>query len=218
MKGASGTLAVEWTKERAAFLAVFCLLTGIAGGWLIRGSKGSTITASAKVAAIALPAANNGSPVAAAPGPEPFKDMADKHAAPLLEQLKSKPNDPELLASIGNIYYDAQQYPSAVDYYARALKSKPADASVRTDMGTAFWYMGNADAAIAEFNKALIYAPNNPNTLFNLGLVKWKGKLDTAGAIADWKKLLAANPNYEGKDKVAQMMADAAKTQLASRQ
>jgi tetratricopeptide (TPR) repeat protein len=71
--------------------------------------------------------------------------------------------------------------------------------------------MGNADTAIAEFNKALGYAPNNPNTLFNLGVVKWQGKKDAAGAIADWEKLLAANPNYEEKDKVKQMMAEAKK-------
>jgi tetratricopeptide (TPR) repeat protein len=76
-------------------------------------------------------------------------------------------------------------------------------------MATAYWYMGNADTAIAEFNKALTYAPNNPNTLFNLGLVKWQGKKDIDGAVADWKKLLAANPNYQGKDKVEQMMAEA---------
>ena len=68
--------------------------------------------------------------------------------------------------------------------------------------------MGNADTAIAEFNKALTYAPTNPSTLFNLGLVKWKGKMDTAGALADWKKLLAANPNYEGKEQVEKMMAE----------
>ena len=47
---------------------------------------------------------------------------------------------------------------------------------MRTDMATAYWYMGNADAAIAEFNTKLTYAPDNPNTLFNLGLVKWQRK------------------------------------------
>ena len=117
-----------------------------------------------------------------------------------------------MLAGIGNIYYDAQQYPIAVGYYARALKARPSDAAVRTDMATAYWYMGNADSAIAEFNKALTYAPNNPNTLFNLGLVKWKGKNGPgAGAIADWEKLLAANPNYKERDKVEQMMAEVKK-------
>jgi tetratricopeptide (TPR) repeat protein len=78
-------------------------------------------------------------------------------------------------------------------------------------MATAYWYMGNADSAIAEFNKALTYAPNNPNTLFNLGLVKWKGKMDSAGALADWQKLLAANPNYEERGKVKEMIAEVKK-------
>jgi tetratricopeptide (TPR) repeat protein len=82
---------------------------------------------------------------------------------------------------------------------------------VRTDMATAYWYMGNADTAIAEFNKALTYEPNKPNALFNLGVVKWQGKMDVNGAVADWEKLLATNPNYEGKDKVEQMMAEAKK-------
>jgi tetratricopeptide (TPR) repeat protein len=54
-----------------------------------------------------------------------------------------------LLAKIGNIYYDAQQYPVAIDYYQQSLKVAPDDASVRTDMATAFWYTGNSDTAIA---------------------------------------------------------------------
>ena len=78
-------------------------------------------------------------------------------------------------------------------------------------MATAYWYMGNADSAIEEFNKELTYEPNKPNTLFNLGLVKWQGKMDINGAVADWQKLLDTNPNYEGKDKVEQMIAEAKK-------
>ncbi len=57
--------------------------------------------------------------------------------------------------------------------------------------------------------KALSYAPDNANTLFNRGLVRWKGKTDAAGAIADWEKLLALNPNYQGKAQVQQLLADA---------
>ncbi len=139
--------------------------------------------------------------------------MADAEAAPQLEKLKSEPRNPDLLTSIGNVYYDAHQYPIAIDYYLRVLSIKPANAAVRTDMATAQWYMGNADAAITEFNRALAYEPTNPNTLFNRGLVKWKGKADTAGAITDWEKLLAANPNYDARDNVKQMIAEAKKQQ-----
>ena len=199
-----------WTDVQAYTLAVVCLLLGMAGGWLIRGSQSPAAAAPVESASAAVPAAMGGT-TNAQPTPEQLKKMADTQAAPLIEKLKSDPNNPELLSSIGNFYYDAQQYPTAVDYYGRSLKAHPSDASVRTDMATAYWYMGNADSAIAEFNKALTYEPNKANTLFNLGLVKWQGKMDINGAVADWEKLLATNPNYDGKQKVQQMIAEAKK-------
>jgi tetratricopeptide (TPR) repeat protein len=208
MRQTTGTLQREWTSKQALIIMTLCLLVGITGGWFLRG--GQAPADSAKPVAPAPPATTAG-PAAQAPDPARLKQMADQQTAPLLAKLNSDPNNPDLLIGVANLYYDAQQYPIAVDYYSRALKSKPSDAAVRTDMATAYWYMGNADTAIAEFNKALTYAPNNPNTLFNLGLVKWQGKHDAAGAIADWKKLLAANPGYEAKDKVEQMLADVEK-------
>jgi tetratricopeptide (TPR) repeat protein len=116
-----------------------------------------------------------------------------------------------LLAKVGNVYYDAQQFPIAIDYYQRALKGKPADASIRTDMATAYWYTGSADTAIAELNRALADEPNKPNALFNLGIVQWQGKMDVQGALATWQRLLDTNPNYEGKPKVVELMAQVRK-------
>ena len=206
----NNTSTVTWTGVQAYTLAVICLLLGMAGGWLIRGSQSPAAPVEAASASAPAPSAMAAAPNAQ-PTPEQLKQMADTQAAPQIEKLKSDPNNPELLAGIGNLYYDAQQFPVAVDYYNRALKVKPSDAAIRTDMATAFWYMGNPDQAIAEFNKALTYEPNKPNTLFNRGMVKWQGKMDITGAVADWEKLLATNPNYEGKDKVAQMIAEAKK-------
>jgi cytochrome c-type biogenesis protein CcmH/NrfG len=195
----------QWTNRQALILMALCLSIGIGGGWLIRNVRQTTqASTTTPVTAPAQGATTVTTPQA--PGPADLKAMADKQAAPLLDKLKFDPKSFELLTSIGNLYYDAQQYPAAVDFYGRALQSKPSDAAVRTDMATAYWYLGNSEAAIVEFNKALTYAPTNPNTLFNLGLVKWQAKHDSAGAIADWKKLLAANPNYEGRDKVQQML------------
>lgn len=148
---------------------------------------------------------------------EEMKQMADKQATLLIDKLKSDPNNPDPLTSIGNVYYDVQQYPIAVDYYGRALKARPSDSAVRTDMATAYWYMGNADEALTEFDKALSYAPNNPNTLFSRDLVKWQGKKDGAGVVADWEKLLATDPNYAAKEKVEQMIADVKSENQSSR-
>jgi Tfp pilus assembly protein PilF len=198
---------MRWTRERAALVATVCLVAGIAGGWSIRGSRPAAAS-NAQVSAPATAAKQAGVPPNQ-PTTAQLKQMPDSQAAPLLDKLKSDPNNPDLLASLGNLYYDAQQYPIAVDYYARTLKFRPADASVRTDMGTAFWFMGNADRAVAEFDRALTYAPDSPNTLFNRGLVLWKGKTDAAGAIADWERLLAVSPNFQGKAQVEQLLADA---------
>jgi tetratricopeptide (TPR) repeat protein len=197
----------QWTQNQAVILSLACLAVGIGGGWLINWPQKSSSAAAANTAnaaaAKSLPA-----PSAQANDPAQLKALADSQAAPLVEQLKSQPNNAELLTSVGNLYYDAKQYKVAVDYYGRALKVKPADASVRTDMATGYWYMGDADRAILEFNQALSYAPNSPNTLFNRGLVKWQGKKDGAGALADWQQLLAANPDYQAKDQVEQMIAE----------
>lgn len=203
--------AKQWTRPRALALMVACLLGGIAGGWAIRGTRPPAKTETAKAAGIPVSATASANSAPHAPSPDQLKTMADNQAAPLIAKLNGDPKNLDLLTSIGNLYYDAQQYPVAVNYYGRVLAAKPSDAAVRTDLATAFWYLGDADKAIAEFNTALKYAPTNPNTLFNLGLVKWQGKHDSAGAIADWKKLLAANPDYASRDQVEKMLSEVEK-------
>jgi tetratricopeptide (TPR) repeat protein len=209
MANTNQTTSTQWTGVQAYTLAVICLLVGIAGGWLIRGSQspaGAPESASASTAAAPQDASAQQGPT-----PAQLQHMADTQVAPITEKLKSDPNNADLLASAGNVYYDAQQYPTAIDYYRRALKAQPANTSVRTDMATAYWYTGDANAAIAEFKKSLSYEPNKANTLFNLGIVEWQGKMDINAAVATWQKLLETNPHYEGKDKVLELMAQAQK-------
>jgi tetratricopeptide (TPR) repeat protein len=211
MTDTNRTSVEQWTTVQAYVLAVICLLVGIAGGWLIHGAPSAQAAPTSETASAPAQAAGNMN--AGAPGPTParMQEMADTQAAPLIVKLKADPANPALLANIGNIYYDAQQYPTAIDYYQRALQAEPANTGVRTDMATAYWYTGNADAAIREFQKSLSYEPNKANTLFNLGIVQWQGKMDVAGAVATWRRLLDTNPNYEGKDKVLELIAQAQK-------
>jgi tetratricopeptide (TPR) repeat protein len=73
-------------------------------------------------------------------------------------------------------------------------------------MGTAIWYSGDPDQAIREYEQALKDEPDHPQTLFNMGVVKWQGKQDGKAALKLWEKLLAANPNYADRQKVEAMM------------
>ena len=201
-------LSEQWTSLQAYTFAVICLLVGIAGGWLFRGTQSPEPPAKGAPATVPT---GIGTVMNSETTPEQMRAMGNAQAAPLLEKLQSDPNNAELLARIGNVYYDAQQYPSAISYYQQSLKVQPANTDVRTDMATAYWYTGDADTAIVEFRKSLSYEPNKPNTLFNLGIVEWQGKMDINGAVATWQKLLDANPNYEGKDKVMDLIVQAKK-------
>jgi cytochrome c-type biogenesis protein CcmH/NrfG len=207
-----------FTTVQAYTLAVITLAIGIAVGYFARGSA-SVSPSTTETAEAAAPSTTGNALVGAAqlPGigsPQQQQaaspEMLAKAAEPLLAQLKSNPNDFDTLAKLGNLYYDSQVYPQAIEYYEKALAVQPKNPDVRTDLGTAYWYTGDPDKAIANFEKALAVRPNHPGTLFNLGIVKWQGKKDPKGAVVAWEKLLQTNPDYPQKDQV-QMLIERAK-------
>jgi len=195
--------AIAWTSAQAYLLAAFCLLLGVALGYLFRGSASPVASA----AAAATP--QQGSAAPSQQSSAEAQAMVEQSAAPLLEAVKQNPNDFDSLVKLGNVFYDGQQFANAIQYYERALALQPENVDVRTDMGTAYWYSGNADKALAELQTSLKYKPGHPQTLFNLGWVRWQGKADPKGAIEAWQQLLKTNPDYPEKQKVEQYIAKA---------
>jgi cytochrome c-type biogenesis protein CcmH/NrfG len=188
-----------WNSKQAYLLAVFCLLLGIPLGYFFRGSASPEPASpkSSEISGLPQPMSDQ-----AQPSPEQMKAMVDRAAAPLLEQLKANPNDPDTLAKVGNVYFDSHQYGDAINYYVQALKLRPDNPDVRTDLGTAYWYSGNADKAIEQFQQSLKIRPDHAGTLFNLGVVRWQGKADPKGAVQAWEELLRRNPDYPQKQQV----------------
>jgi len=183
-------------KRPAWMLAIAILLLGALLGYLFRGPSSSTASAgSLKNNQTTGSASSSG-----------FGLSIKATVQPLLDRLKDSPNDPELLANIGNTYYDNHEYGKAIEYYQRSLQIRPEDVNVRTDMGTAIWYSGNADGAIREYQISLQYQPDHAQTLVNMGIVEWQGKHDDSGALQWWQKLLTENPDYPDRQKVEQLM------------
>jgi cytochrome c-type biogenesis protein CcmH/NrfG len=189
------------TGPQAYILAVFCLVLGVALGYLFRGSA-SPAAATTEASAPADGSNPHGRPTQAQMAPEQQKAMLDQSVAPLLAILKNSPDDFDTIVKLGNLYYDAQQFPEAVKYYQLAAKSQPQNPDLLTDLGTSLWYTGDADAAIVEFQQALKYRPDHPGTLFNLGVVRWQGKMDPKGAVQAWEELLQRNPDYPQKKQI----------------
>jgi cytochrome c-type biogenesis protein CcmH/NrfG len=196
--------ATGWSGMQAYVLAAFCLLLGVALGYLFRGSAS---VGTAQAAATTTTERGTGSQQKQ---PDPnAQAMVAQAAAPLLEAVNKNPNDFDSLVKLANVYYDGQQFPSAIQYYERALTIHPDNPDVRTDMGTAYWYTGDAEKALAAMETSLKYRPGHPQTLFNLGWVRWQGKQDPKGAIEAWQQLLKANPDYPQKQQVEQYIAKA---------
>lgn len=192
----------EWTSVQAYLLAAVCLLLGVALGYLFHGSASPTAQASAPTTAQQDTSAQNQQSAQS-------EAALAQAVAPFVEAVQKNPNDFDALVQLGNMYYDARQYPSAIEYYERALKIHPENPDVRTDMGTAYWYAGNIEKALSELQTSLKYRPGHPQTLFNLGWIRWQGKADPKGAVEAWEALLKANPDYPQRQQVEQNIAKA---------
>lgn len=204
-----------WKPAQTYALAAICLLVGLAIGYFLRGSASSTAVA---IASEGAPQAGQGSspqdPHAGMgqqrmPNLGEMKQMADKQVAPLRAQLKSDPNNADLLNQIGTVYRATHQFKTAIEYYQKSLAINPKNVGARTDMASCLYYLGDVDGALAQLNKSLSYNPKHAGTLINIGIIKWKGKNDVDGAVAAWEKVLQANPNFENKAMVEHMIAEA---------
>jgi cytochrome c-type biogenesis protein CcmH/NrfG len=200
-----------WRAQQVYVLAAVCLVVGLAIGYLFRGSQSPARPA--PEASNTQPAAMAGGMAGHTPTLEDMKKMADTKAAPLLEKLKSDPNNSDLLFQVGNIYKATHQFKDAAGYYDKALQADPKNVAIRTELASCLYYSGDVDGALSQLQQGLHYDPKDANSLFNLGMIKWQGKQDGQGALAAWRELLKSNPKLSADRKatVQKLMADVQK-------
>ncbi len=136
--------------------------------------------------------------------------MADKKAEPLLAQLQADPKNTDVLVQLGNIYLATHQFKEASGYFAKAVEIKPKDVRIRTSLASTLYYQGDVDGALQQLTRATTDDPKDANSLFNLGMIRWKEKKDARGALSAWAQLLKSNPTLEPakKAQVQRLMAD----------
>ena len=165
------------------------ILFGVIVGWIL-GSQQSAGRAPAAATAAAPSAA---SPAAEGRAPAPPLDEA--RLKTLIAAAGSEPTNPAPRVQLGNLYFDAERYTDAVQWYEDALRLQPKDANVSTDLGVAYSYTNAPDKAIAQFERSLAIDPAHTKTMLNMGIVKAFGKQDLAGASAAWQQVIATAPN-----------------------
>jgi len=195
--------------QQVYVMSAICLLLGLFVGYFWIGKNSAPRVPATQRTANVVP------PSTGLPGGHPkltleqMKQMADVQASSLIEKSKADPKNAGLLVQIAGIYQSTHQFKEASDYYQKALKLDPKNVPARTQLASCLYYAGDADSAITQLNLGLKYNPKDANALFNLGMIKYRGKSDAAGAIAAWQELLKANPDLDRKPIVEQMIAEA---------
>ena len=193
-------------SSRVYQLCAAALVVGLALGYFVFGVRrpSAPLRASSTVAKPGM--MPGGHPV---PTMEQMKAMADMKAAPLLEKLKSDPRNVKLLEQVAALYGSTHQFKDAANYFSKSLQVDPKNVGTRTELASSLFYAGDVDGALSELQKALKDSPNDVNALFNLGMIKYKGKGDAVGAIAAWQQLLKTHPDLDRKSTVEKMIAEA---------
>jgi tetratricopeptide (TPR) repeat protein len=175
-------------RSESIVFALAGVAFGLIAGWVI-GTQQATPRA---------PAAP-----AQASASEPAAETAGTRAALLDEAqvtaLKSvasrEPSNPRPRAQLGNLYFDAERYAEAIQWYGEAVKLGPSDVNISTDLGICYYYTNQPDKALEQFQHSLELDPNHAKTLLNVGIVRAFGKQDLEGAVQAWQQVMKLAPN-----------------------
>jgi tetratricopeptide (TPR) repeat protein len=144
-------------------------------------------------------------PSQSSPAPPNTADI-QKQISILQGILKEDPKNLKALVELGNLYFDAEQFDSAILYYSKALEIDPKNADVRTDMGIMYRRKGDPDRALAEFKKAAQDDPKHANSRYNAGVVLLHDKADIKGAIKAWEEYLKVEPTGPRAENIRSQM------------
>jgi tetratricopeptide (TPR) repeat protein len=194
-------------KTDAIAYGVSGILFGLIAGWIIGSHQGGPPTAQPPAPApSAQSSSGSGTPPAAVVNEDQvkaFKAIAER-----------EPSNVTPLVQLGNLYFDAERYDDASQWYLKALKLAPNDVDVNTDLGICYYSMNEPDKALEQFAKSLAIDPKHTKTLLNVGVVRAFGKQDLDGAQKVWQTLVDIAPDTpEGKR--AKQMLDALKSHPA---
>ena len=120
----------------------------------------------------------------------------------LMRDLKSDPDNYDLIVQTGNAFFDIGRYNQALHYYKEANDINPA-ADIFIDLGVCYFNLGQLDSALSAMNEGIKFNPVHKQGLYNIGIVLYNLG-DYEGAISKWDQLIKAHPNTTEANRVQQ--------------
>jgi cytochrome c-type biogenesis protein CcmH/NrfG len=177
-------------RAEAIVFGIAGSLFGLIIGWVLGTQQARRSGAPVAPMAQAAPALQQQQP--ASPQPVPI----DPERVKALEGVAAQnAGDAPSRVQLGNMFFDAEQYPQAITWYEQAIKINPNDPNVSTDLGVAYYYTNQPDRALAQFEHSLKVDPKHIKTLLNVGIVRAFGKQDLPGAAKAWQQVVDLSPD-----------------------
>jgi tetratricopeptide (TPR) repeat protein len=176
-------------KLASLVFAVAGMAFGLIVGWVLgvqQAESGRAPAAVAQQAAAAAPA-DSGGQTRAVP-------LDENKVKALRDVINADPKNHQARVQLGNLYFDAERYEDATEWYNEALKIEPRDPDVSTDLGVSYYYLNQPDRALKQFDHSLSINPKHAKTILNQGIVLAFGKQDLEGAAASWRKVVEVAP------------------------
>jgi tetratricopeptide (TPR) repeat protein len=177
-------------KSESIVFALAGVAFGLIAGWVI-GTQQATPRAP-----VAAPAQAGPSPPAAESAGATRAALLDEAQVTALKSVAARePSNAQPRAQLGNLYFDAERYAEAIQWYSEAVTLAPNDVNISTDLGVCYYYTNQPDKALAQFEHSLTLDPNHAKTLLNVGIVRAFGKQDLDGAVQAWQQVMKLSPD-----------------------
>lgn len=182
------------SKESVIF-GVVGLFFGTLVGWIVGAQQVAPAPAPAGAAQTA-PASPQSAQPASSPSPNrPARPLDEARVARLKEAITGNAKDSRSRVELANLYFDAERFKDAAQWYEDALTIDPRNVNANTDLGIAYYYMDQPDRAIGHFDRSLAIDPKHSKTLLNLGFVRAFAKEDLPGATQAWQRVIDVAPD-----------------------
>jgi len=110
--------------------------------------------------------------------------------------------------SLGNWYYDRQQWTNAITAYEQAIAGGSDNPDVRTDLGNCYRFVGQPQKALEEYQVAQKQDPQHENSLLNQASLYSQVLHNPAKAAEAAREFLQRFPNSASAEAARQLLLE----------
>jgi len=125
----------------------------------------------------------------------------------LQRAVERDPENPKLLAALGNAWYDAEDWKRAIDAYEKARRKAPEDPNLLSDLGAAYRNRGEFRRAVALFERAQKSDRQHWQSLLNLVLIHAYDLHDSPAAQKWLDELKRRYPEIPDLDRIQERIS-----------